>query len=59
MTEQYGPVFSLRQGPCVFVIIGRHRAAMDIMEKTGCLRCRQAPLNRSWGDTFWRNETSL
>lgn len=35
MTEQYGPVFSLRQGTRVFVIIGRYRAAMDIMEKQG------------------------
>ncbi|KAH7884072.1 cytochrome P450 [Phlebopus sp. FC_14] len=34
-TEQYGPVFSLKQGPRVFVIIGRHQAAMDIMEKEG------------------------
>ncbi|KAG0697790.1 cytochrome P450 [Suillus ampliporus] len=34
-TEEYGPVFSLRQGPRIFVIIGRHQAAVDIMEKEG------------------------
>ncbi|KAG1802492.1 cytochrome P450 [Suillus variegatus] len=34
-TEQYGPVFSLKQGRRIFVIIGRHQAAMDIMEKEG------------------------
>ncbi|KAG0692437.1 cytochrome P450 [Suillus ampliporus] len=34
-TEKYGPVFSFRQGPRIFVIIGRHQAAVDIMEKEG------------------------
>ncbi|KAG2126118.1 cytochrome P450 [Suillus cothurnatus] len=34
-TEQYGPVFSLKQGHRIFVIIGRHQAAVDIMEKQG------------------------
>ncbi|KAG2097937.1 uncharacterized protein F5147DRAFT_763302 [Suillus discolor] len=34
-TEQYGPVFSLKQGHRIFVIIGRHQAAIDIMEKEG------------------------
>ncbi|KAG1798560.1 cytochrome P450 [Suillus plorans] len=34
-TEQFGPVFSLRQGHRIFVVIGRHQAAMDIMEKEG------------------------
>ncbi|KAG1869131.1 cytochrome P450 [Suillus tomentosus] len=34
-TEQYGPVFSLKQGPRIYVIIGRHQAAVDIMEKEG------------------------
>ncbi|KAG1852411.1 cytochrome P450 [Suillus subalutaceus] len=32
-TEQYGPVFSLKQGHRIFVIIGRYQAAVDIMEK--------------------------
>ncbi|KAG1731334.1 cytochrome P450 [Suillus paluster] len=34
-TEEYGPVFSLKQGSRIFVIIGRHQAAVDIMEKEG------------------------
>ncbi|KAG2131613.1 cytochrome P450 [Suillus bovinus] len=34
-TEQYGPVFSLKQGHRLFVIIGRHQAAVDIMENEG------------------------
>ncbi|KAG1792731.1 cytochrome P450 [Suillus plorans] len=34
-TEQYGPVFSLKQGHRIFVVIGRHQAAVDIMEKEG------------------------
>ncbi|KAG1854460.1 cytochrome P450 [Suillus subalutaceus] len=34
-TEQYGPVFSLKQGHRIFVVIGRHQAAVDIMEKQG------------------------
>ncbi|KAG2140708.1 cytochrome P450 [Suillus cothurnatus] len=32
-TEQYGPVFSFKQGHRTFVIIGRHQAAVDITEK--------------------------
>jgi len=35
MTEEYGPVFTLRQGTRIFIIIGRHRAAMELMEKQG------------------------
>ncbi|KAG1785220.1 cytochrome P450 [Suillus plorans] len=34
-TEQYGPMFSLKQGHRIFVIIGRQQAAVDIMEKEG------------------------
>ncbi|KAG2342598.1 cytochrome P450 [Suillus weaverae] len=34
-TEQCGPIFSLKQGHRIFVIIGRHQAAVDIMEKDG------------------------
>ncbi|KAG1848160.1 cytochrome P450 [Suillus tomentosus] len=34
-TEQYGPVFSLKQGHRIFVVIGRHQAAVNIMEKEG------------------------
>lgn len=35
MTEEYGPIFSLRQGTQIFIIIGRYRAAMELMEKQG------------------------
>ncbi|KAH7919526.1 cytochrome P450 [Leucogyrophana mollusca] len=34
-TKTYGPVFSLKQGPRVWIIIGRYQAVMDIMEKEG------------------------
>ncbi|KAH7922342.1 cytochrome P450 [Leucogyrophana mollusca] len=33
----YGPIISLRTGPKIMVIIGRHQAAVDIMEKEGGL----------------------
>ncbi|KAF8139802.1 cytochrome P450 [Boletus edulis] len=35
LTKEYGPVFSLRHGPRLFVVIGRYQAAMEIMEKEG------------------------
>ncbi|KAL4071072.1 cytochrome P450 [Scleroderma yunnanense] len=35
LTEIYGPVFSLRQGSRLLVVIGRYNAAMEIMEKEG------------------------
>ncbi|KAF8632721.1 hypothetical protein AX15_001718 [Amanita polypyramis BW_CC] len=34
-TQEYGPVFSLRQGFNTIVVVGRLQAAMDIMEKEG------------------------
>ncbi|PPQ96503.1 hypothetical protein CVT26_010438 [Gymnopilus dilepis] len=34
-TQEYGPVFSLRQGLTITVIIGRVQAAIDILEKEG------------------------
>ncbi|KIM50568.1 hypothetical protein SCLCIDRAFT_88629, partial [Scleroderma citrinum Foug A] len=33
LTETYGPVFSLKQGSQLLVIIGRYNAAIDVMEK--------------------------
>ncbi|KAG6371545.1 cytochrome P450 [Boletus reticuloceps] len=33
--NQYGPVISLRIGPKIMIIIGRHRESVDIMEKEG------------------------
>lgn len=35
LVEEYGPVFTLRSGSKVAVIIGRRQAAVDIMEKEG------------------------
>ncbi|KAI9572561.1 cytochrome P450 [Boletus coccyginus] len=35
--NQYGPVISLRLGPKVMIIIGRHKESVDIMEKEGGL----------------------
>jgi cytochrome P450 len=35
LTKEYGPVFSLRQGSKILVVVGRHQAALDIMEKEG------------------------
>ncbi|PBK70377.1 cytochrome P450 [Armillaria solidipes] len=34
-TQEYGPVFSFRQGLKTVVVIGRFQAAVDIMEKEG------------------------
>jgi hypothetical protein len=34
-TEQYGPIFSLRQGRDIIIVVGRVQAAVDIMEKEG------------------------
>ncbi|KAK0468676.1 cytochrome P450 [Armillaria novae-zelandiae] len=35
LVEEYGPVFTLRSGSQVAVVIGRRQAAVDIMEKEG------------------------
>ncbi|KAK0215201.1 cytochrome P450 [Armillaria nabsnona] len=35
LVEEYGPVFTLRSGSKVAVVIGRRQAAVDIMEKEG------------------------
>ncbi|KAI0086646.1 cytochrome P450 [Irpex rosettiformis] len=35
MIQEYGPVFSFRQGNKVVVVIGRFQAAVDIMQKHG------------------------
>ncbi|KAK0462942.1 cytochrome P450 [Desarmillaria tabescens] len=34
-TQEYGPVFSFRQGLRTIVVVGRFQAAVDIMEKEG------------------------
>ncbi|EGN94605.1 hypothetical protein SERLA73DRAFT_62286 [Serpula lacrymans var. lacrymans S7.3] len=50
-TEEYGPVFSLRRGTQVYVIIGRHQAAVDIMEKEGA-SLADRPRSVSAGETL-------
>ncbi|EIN14252.1 cytochrome P450 [Punctularia strigosozonata HHB-11173 SS5] len=62
-TQQYGPVFSYRQGTRRVVVIGRHQAAVDILEKDGAVtldRPENIPvitasgglrvINMSWND---------
>ncbi|TFK53064.1 cytochrome P450 [Heliocybe sulcata] len=34
-TKEYGPVFTLRQGRKILIIVGRYQAAVDILEKEG------------------------
>ncbi|KAJ3812998.1 cytochrome P450 [Lentinula aff. lateritia] len=55
-TQEYGPVFSLRQGIPGFggtrtIIIGRHRAAIEIMEKHGA-DISDRPNSVAAGDTL-------
>lgn len=51
-TQEYGPVFSLRQGFSTNVIvIGRMQAAIDIMEKEGSVTVDR-PLSISAGETL-------
>lgn len=35
LTEMYGPVFSFKQGTRVVCVVGRHQAAVEIMQKHG------------------------
>ncbi|KIM47190.1 hypothetical protein M413DRAFT_440696 [Hebeloma cylindrosporum] len=50
-TQQYGPVFSLRQGLTTIIVVGRVQAAVDIMEKEGASTVDR-PHNISAGDTL-------
>jgi hypothetical protein len=50
-TKEYGPVFSLRQGTTITVVIGRLQAAIDIMEKEGA-HTADRPLSISAGETL-------
>lgn len=50
-TQQYGPVFTIRQGLTTTVVIGRLQAAMDIMEKEGAATVDR-PRNISAGETL-------
>ncbi|KAH9474283.1 Cytochrome P450 monooxygenase 64 [Psilocybe cubensis] len=51
LTQQYGPIFTLRQGFNTVIVIGRLRAAADIMEKEG-LATVDRPRSIAVGDTL-------
>ena len=50
-TQQYGPVFSLRQGRTTVIVVGRMQAAVDIMEREGAALLDR-PLSISAGETL-------
>lgn len=50
-TQEYGPVFSLRQGFNTVIIIGRLQAAIDVMEKEGAFTVDR-PHNISAGEVL-------
>ncbi|KAJ3505865.1 hypothetical protein NLJ89_g7189 [Agrocybe chaxingu] len=50
-TQEYGPVFTIRQGLTTTIVIGRLQAAIDIMEKEGAALVDR-PRNISAGDTL-------
>ncbi|KAF9560649.1 cytochrome P450 [Agrocybe pediades] len=50
-TQEYGPVFSLRQGFNTIIVIGRLQAAIDIMEKEGAFTVDR-PHNISAGEVL-------
>ncbi|KAF9456168.1 cytochrome P450 [Collybia nuda] len=50
-TQEYGPVFSLRQGTNTIIVIGRLQAAIDIMEREGAALVDR-PVSISAGETL-------
>uniref|UniRef100_A0A0W0F7D6 Putative cytochrome P450 n=1 Tax=Moniliophthora roreri TaxID=221103 RepID=A0A0W0F7D6_MONRR len=50
-TQEYGPVFTLRQGFNRIIVIGRFQAAVDIMEKEGAFLVDR-PLSIAAGETL-------
>jgi len=50
-TQEYGPVFSLRQGFTTTIVVGRLQAANEIMEKEGAALVDR-PHNISAGETL-------
>ncbi|KAF8956228.1 cytochrome P450 [Flammula alnicola] len=50
-TQEYGPVFSLRQGFSTTIVVGRLQAAIDIMEKEGAYLVDR-PQNIAAGETL-------
>ena len=54
-TQQYGPIFSLRQGFSTTIVIGRMQAAIDVMERDGAWLARRDLSMRANGtiDTWY------
>ena len=50
-TQQYGPIFSLRQGFSTTIVIGRMQAAIDVMERDGAWLVDR-PRNIAAGETL-------
>ncbi|KAH9487458.1 Cytochrome P450 monooxygenase 88 [Psilocybe cubensis] len=50
-TQEYGPVFTLRQGFNTIIVIGRMQAAIDILEKEGAATVDR-PLSIAAGETL-------
>ncbi|TFK52811.1 cytochrome P450 [Heliocybe sulcata] len=50
-TKEYGPVFTLRQGRKLLIVVGRYQAAVDILEKEGA-NTADRPRSISSGETL-------
>lgn len=50
-TQEYGPVFSLRQGLETIIVVGRYDAAIELMEKEGASMADR-PRSVGAGDTL-------
>ncbi|KAF9033815.1 cytochrome P450 [Panaeolus papilionaceus] len=50
-TQEYGPVFTIRQGRNIMIVVGRLQAAIDIMEKEGA-SLADRPRNISAGEVL-------
>lgn len=50
-TQEYGPVFTIRQGRNITIVVGRLQAAIDIMEKEGA-SLADRPRNISAGEVL-------
>lgn len=50
-TQEYGPLFSLRQGPTTIIVVGRLQATIDIMEREGAALVDR-PVSISAGETL-------
>ncbi|KAK0471959.1 cytochrome P450 [Armillaria novae-zelandiae] len=50
-TQEYGPVFSFRQGVKTIIVVGRFQVAVDIMEKEGAA-LTECPRSMAAGETL-------